>query len=170
MNNVTAKSNETNETNDTDDVRVYNPNMTVEKLTYEEVVYVGDIAIFTIFVKNTGDCELHNVTVTETWFSSGLEYNDVWVPNGNHLWDYDSATRTWTLRGSLPIEDSASFVVYFNVTTNGTLHNNVSANSNETNETNATNETRAYLPDMTVQQPAFPRLKLDSQNSPDGPC
>lgn len=151
-NNVTAKSNLTNDTNGTNQTRAYLPNLTVEKLVNDEIVYVGDIAIFTIFVKNTGDCNLSDVTVTETWFSDGLEFNDVWVPNGHHLWDYDSSTRTWTLRDILPVEDFASFIVYFNVTTNGTLHNNVSAKSNLTNETNATNETRAYLPNMTVSK------------------
>ena len=152
INNVSAVSNLTNETNGTNQTKAYLPNMTVEKITYEETVYVGDQAIFTIFVRNTGDCDLSNVTVTETWFSDGLVFDD-WVPNGDRRWTYDDSTRTWTLVGVLNTTDPlASFVVYFNVTKNGTLHNNVSAKSNLTNETNATNETKAYLPNMTVQK------------------
>ena len=152
INNVSAVSNLTNETNGTNQTKAYLPNMTVEKLTYEETVYVGDQAIFTIFVRNTGDCDLSNVTVTETWFSDGLVFDD-WVHNGNREWTYDDSTRTWTLVGVLNTTDPlASFVVYFNVTKNGTLHNNVSAKSNLTNETNATNKTKAYLPNMTVQK------------------
>ena len=152
INNVSAVSNLTNETNGTNQTKAYLPNMTVEKITYEETVYVGDQAIFTIFVRNTGDCDLSNVTVTETWFSDGLVFDD-WVPNGDRRWTYDDATRTWTLVGVLNTTDPlASFVVYFNVTKNGTLHNNVSAKSNLTNETNATNKTKAYLPNMTVQK------------------
>ena len=152
VNNVSAVSNLTNETNGTNQTKAYLPNMTVEKITYEETVYVGDQAIFTIFVKNTGDCDLSNVTVTETWFSDGLVFDD-WVHNGDRRWNYDDATRTWTLVGVLNTTDPlASFVVYFNVTKNGTLHNNVSAKSNLTNETNATNKTKAYLPNMTVQK------------------
>ena len=81
----------------------------------------------------------------------GLEYNDVWVPNGDRDWIYDAATRTWTLVGVLNTTNPfASFIVYFNVTKNGTLYNNVTAKSNLTNETNATNKTRSYLPNMTL--------------------
>ena len=152
VNNASVVSNLTNETNATNNTTAYKPNLTVEKIADNKVVYVGNETSFTIFVKNTGDCVLHNVTVTESWFSEGLEYNDVWVPNGHHLWDYNKNTRTWTLIGSLPVEDFASFIVYFNVTQNGTLYNNVTAKTNETNDTNATNNTTAYAPNMTVQK------------------
>ena len=148
VNNVSAVSNLTNQTNGTNMTYAYQPNMTVEKLVYEETLYVGDTAIFTIFVKNTGDCELGNVTVVETWFSDGLVFDD-WVSNGHHLWTFDD-NRTWTMIGTLPVDDFASFIVYFNVTQNGTLHNNITAKTNLTNETNATNKTRAYLPNMTI--------------------
>ncbi|WP_171776175.1 Cna B-type domain-containing protein [Methanobrevibacter ruminantium] len=154
VNNASVKSNLTNETNATNNTTAYRPNMTVEKLIYEDTVYVGDTAIFTIFVKNTGDCSLSDVVICEYWFSEGLEYNGVWVPNGDRKWDYDDETRTWTLIGDLAPEGFASFVVYFNVTKNGTLYNNISAKSNLTNETNATNSTRAYLPNMTVMKVA----------------
>ncbi len=151
VNNVTAVSNLTNETNGTNKTRAYLPNMTVQKLIYEDVVYVGEQAIFTIFIKNTGDCDLSNLTVTETWFSDGLVFDD-WVSNGDCHWNYDEATRTWTLVDDLTVGRSVSFIVYFNVTKNGTLHNNISAKTNLTNETNATNETKVYLPNMTVQK------------------
>ena len=128
------------------------PNMTVEKIAYDEFVYVGNETSFTIFVKNTGDCDLDNIVVKESWFSDGLEYNDVWVSNGHHRWTYDKDNRTWTLVGVLNPEDFASFVVYFNVTQNGTLYNKVTAKSNLTNETNASDKTKAYLPNMTIQK------------------
>ena len=153
VNNASAHSDLTNETNATNDTRAYQPNMTVKKLIYDDVVYVGDLAIFTIMVYNTGDCNLSNVTVKETWFSEGLVFDD-WVPNGNYLWDFNEDEMTWTMKGILtPFENNyASFIVYFNVTQNGTLKNNVSASSNLTNETNSSNETHAYDPKMTIEK------------------
>ncbi|WP_458404733.1 right-handed parallel beta-helix repeat-containing protein [Methanobrevibacter sp.] len=139
VNNVTAKSNETNETNDTEEVPVHNPNMTVQKVTLDKEVYVGNTTRFTIVVENTGDCVLDNVYVVDTDYDhSALQY--LRYENGSRNWNYDD-NGNWTLMGTLAIGEKANFTVWFEVLTNGTLENTVTAGSNLTNETNGTNNT-----------------------------
>ena len=150
VNNVTATSNLTNETNNTNNTTAYAPNMTVQKITIEDVVYVGNITSFKIVVTNTGDCNLSEVVVTDVDYSEGLEYANKY-DNSSRLWTYDGNGH-WTLVGDLGVGESAEFTVYFKVLANGTLVNNVSATSNLTNETNNTNNTTAYAPNMTVQK------------------
>ena len=150
INNVSATSNLTNETNNTNNTTAYLPNMTVQKITIEDVVYVGNITSFKIVVTNTGDCNLSDVVVTDVDYSEGLEYANKY-DNSSRLWTYDGNGH-WTLVGDLGVGESAEFTVYFKVLANGTLVNNVSATSNLTNETNNTNNTTAYAPNMTVQK------------------
>jgi uncharacterized repeat protein (TIGR01451 family) len=101
------------------------PNMTVQKIANDVIVYVGNQTSFTIVVTNNGECNLSDVKVTETWFSEGLDFIGVWT-NGSREWTYNGA-KVWTLKGILENGTSASFNVFFNVTKNGTLINNVSA-------------------------------------------
>ena len=151
--NVTTDSPERNYTNNfanNTTKAIADSSIEVIKIANDEFVYVGNETSFTIVVINNGGSTLTNVNVTDTDFSNGLEFNDVWTdPNNN--WTYHG-NGYWTLNNPLPAGENASFTVYFNVTTNGTLVNNVTANSTETNETNATNKTKAFLPNMTVQK------------------
>ena len=151
VNNVTANSTETNESNATNKTVAYLPNMTVVKIANDEIVYVGNVTSFTVVVTNTGDCNLSDVVVTDVDYTTpGLIYADKY-DNSSRLWNYEGNGK-WTLVGDLEVGQSAEFTVYFNVTMNGTLVNNVTAKSNLTNETNGTNQTKAYLPNMTVEK------------------
>ncbi|MEE0936217.1 MAG: DUF11 domain-containing protein, partial [Methanobrevibacter sp.] len=151
--NVTTDSPERNYTNNfanNTTKAIADSSIEVIKIANDDFVYVGNETSFTIVVINSGGSTLTNVNVTDTDFSNGLEFNDVWTdPNNN--WTYHG-NGYWTLNNPLPAGENESFTVYFNVTTNGTLVNNVTANSTETNETNATNKTKAFLPNMTVQK------------------
>ena len=139
VNNVTAKSNITNETNGTNKTKAYKPNMTVIKVTLDKEVYVGNTTRFTIVVENTGDCELDKVYVVDTDYDhSALSY--IKYENGSRNWTYDG-NGNWTLAGPLAVGEKANFTVWFEVLTNGTFINNVTAGSNLTNETNGTNNT-----------------------------
>ena len=150
VNNVSATSNLTNETNSSNNTTAYLPNMTVQKIAVDEIVYVGNTTSFIVVVTNTGDCNLSDVVVTDVDFSQGLEFNGVWT-NGSREWTYDGNGH-WTLVGDLNVGQSAEFTVYFNVTATGVLVNNVTAVSNLTNETNSTNNTTAYGPSMAEQK------------------
>ena len=130
--------------------------MTVQKITIDQVVYVGNTTSFRIVVTNTGDCNLSDVVVTDVDYSEGLVYADKY-DNGSRSWNY-LGNGKWALVGDLGVGESADFTVYFNVLANGTLVNNVTAVSNLTNETNNTNNTTAYLPNMTVQKIAIDEI------------
>ena len=148
VNNVSAKSDETNGTNDTADVVVYSPNMTVEKISLNvtDFVVIGDTVAFNITVTNTGDCDLHNVIVTDEYSGDELVYVDhadkaVWIKSG------DVYTLDALAKGA-----NSTFTIWFTAKTNGTLVNNVSAKSDETNGTNDTADVVVYSPNMTVEK------------------
>ena len=145
VNNVTAKSNETNETNDTADVTVYKPNMTVEKITVNRTVTIGENVVFTIVVTNTGDCNLTDVFVEEKEHE-GLEfvgYSDVegkWTTKDNKI---------FYLEGKL--SKVASFNITFKTTKLGNLTNVVVAGSNKTeNKTTNNNTTVNPICDVVI--------------------
>ena len=133
---------ETNDTNATNNTTAYAPNMTVQKVTLDKEVYVGNTTRFTIVVENTGDCELDKVYVVDTDYDhSALHY--LKYENGSRNWNYDEQYSKWILAGPLAVGEKANFTVWFEVLTNGTFVNNVTAGSNLTNETNGTNNTTA---------------------------
>ncbi|WP_133241925.1 right-handed parallel beta-helix repeat-containing protein, partial [Methanobrevibacter thaueri] len=147
VNNVTARSNVTNDTNDTANVTVYSPNMTVVKvsLNITDFVVVNDTVAFNITVTNTGDCVLGNVTVTE--FFKPSEFRFIRFVGAD--WSSEDNV-TFKYLKPLGLNGNATFTVYFQALTNGTLVNNVTAKSNVTNDTNDTANVTVYSPNMTV--------------------
>jgi len=148
VNNVTARSNVTNDTNDTANVTVYNPNMTVEKvsLNITDFVIVNDTVAFNITVFNKGDCDLHNVTVTDVFDSDEFTFIRYSEDKG---WTKSAEGYVFTY-GNLAKGRNATFTVWFTAKVNGTLNNTAIAKSNETNETNSTANVTVYNPNMTV--------------------
>lgn len=127
-------SNSTNKT-----TTLANPNMTVEKITNNEVVRVGQEVSFTIIVRNTGEYEITGIFVIDDKYSKGLVYDyfvdetNLWKYRGNHRWDY---TRP------LGVGEQASITLFFLTTRTGLLYNSVIAGNNQTNVTkNNTNHT-----------------------------
>ncbi|MBR6993452.1 MAG: DUF11 domain-containing protein, partial [Methanobrevibacter sp.] len=149
VNNVTAKSNETNDTNDTANVTVYSPNMTVEKVTLDNGVFVNNTVRFVIVVTNTGDCNLSDVKVTEDFNPAELKYESIvdstgkWSKSSDYVFVYD---------GNLTVGESANFTIVFTALVNGTLENQVNASSNETDNKTGNNTTTVYKPNMTVEK------------------
>ncbi|WP_458457036.1 hypothetical protein [Methanobrevibacter sp.] len=131
----------------TNTFRIFDPNMTVEKvsLNSSDFVIVNDTVAFNITVRNTGDYNLTNVSVTEFFNSSELKYlrfaGEGWTNIGN-VFTY----------GNLTKGANATFTVWFKVLTNGTLINNVTAKSDQTNDTNDTSNVTVYSPNMTVEK------------------
>jgi uncharacterized repeat protein (TIGR01451 family) len=125
--------------------------MTVQKVTLDNVVFVNDTVRFMIVVTNTGDCDLHNITVTEDFDSKELEFKDMvdangWKQTGNYVFVYD---------GALAKGNSTNFTVVFTALTNGTLTNTVNVTSNETTNKSTNNTTTVYKPNMTVAKLAL---------------
>ena len=122
--------------NATNKTTAYKPNMTVEKIALNKTVYLGNQTSFTIVVRNTGDCDLGNVTVVEKSYT-GLVFDSYINGTGN----WKRVGDKFVLDGVLAKNASASFRVIFNTTVSGNFTNVVVANSNVTENKTTENKT-----------------------------
>ena len=147
INTISLATNITNpiEVNSTK-TRVYSPNMTVNKKVDDSTVNMGDKAVFTIEVTNTGDRLLNDVFVSEN-FDSALIYGGYESINGE--WSFND--NVFALK-SLDVGESASFKVYFNTTISGNFENAVVAGfENKTSDSSKDNVTVEKIPtEVTV--------------------
>ena len=145
LNNITVTTNETDNKTSNDTVHVYSPNMTIKKVAFtNKEINLGDVVRFIIYVKNTGDCDLHNVTITEK-APDGLEYSKM---QGTWRKDGDSYTYTRILKPGV----EQALILSYKVTKYGNLTNVVVGNSSETE--NVTNDTTVHVitPNMAVEK------------------
>ena len=127
-----------NLTNITIDVYPSNPDMSVDKISLNKTVNVGEQVSFVIVVKNTGDCDLTGVYVIEDEYSEGIVLDHM-LPNSD--WIFDGISK-FTYGKTLGRGQSANFTVIFNTTSVGFKFNHVIAGNNNTNKTvNSTNTT-----------------------------
>ncbi|WP_296876391.1 right-handed parallel beta-helix repeat-containing protein [uncultured Methanobrevibacter sp.] len=140
-NNVTSGLANITFDNDTVNFRVYAPNMTVEKISNNKNVKVGEMASFTIIVKNTGDCNLTGVYVIDNG-AEGLNYDHFVDESGK--WSFDGKNK-WTYGDVLGISQASNFTVFFKALSEGFKVNTAVAGNNLTNDTvnsiNTTNVT-----------------------------
>uniref|UniRef100_UPI00388DF5C8 hypothetical protein n=1 Tax=Methanobrevibacter sp. TaxID=66852 RepID=UPI00388DF5C8 len=136
VNTVNATSKETKNVTTHNETLVVNPNMTVEKLTLNETVVIGDDVYFMIVVTNTGDCDLSDVVVTESYSSDELTLKDF---SNKDLWT--RSDDVFTYNGVLTPGESANFTVWFTTKVNGTVVNTVNASSNLTENKTSKNTT-----------------------------
>ncbi len=135
----------------------YHPDMSVQKITLDKKVRVGQQVSFRIVVKNTGDCNLTGVYVIDREYSEGLVFDHM-LPNDD--WTYVGDGK-FVYAKTLGIDESASFIVVFNTTSVGFKVNNVIAGNNITNDTvNSTNTTRV------VNDTVPPELKNSTPKHP----
>ena len=174
-NNVTTGLGNHTFDNDTVTFNVYTPKMTVEKISNNKTVKVGELTSFTIVVKNTGDCNLTGVYVIDKG-ADGLKYDHTVDETGK--WSYDGNGR-WNYNGTLGIGESAEFTIVFKAMSEGFKVNNAIAGNNLTNDTvNSTNTTNVTVdhdvpenetdvPDNTTVHPEKPvkpaKAKIDSK-------
>ncbi|KAA0007142.1 MAG: DUF11 domain-containing protein, partial [Thermoplasmata archaeon] len=63
-------------------VTVIHPSISIEKKAYPSVIHSGDNVTWNITIKNTGDCELYNITINDsngyTTTISSLSPNETW--------------------------------------------------------------------------------------------
>lgn len=119
------------------------PNMTVQKITINETVKVGDLVSFDIIVNNTGNCSLTGVYVIDDDYADGLEYDHFVDETGK--WSYEGKGK-WSYKGVLGIGESAGFTIVFKALSDGLKVNNVTAGNNITNTTvNSTNTTNVTV-------------------------
>ena len=140
---VVAGANHTSNKTANNTTVVYAPNLSVIKLVNTPNVYLGNQTIFTIIVKNTGDCSLDGVWVAEN-IPDGLVYagfaGDNWVKVG------DKFVYNFTLAAG----QSVNFTIVFNTTKSGNFTNIVVAGANHTSNKTANNTTVVYAPSLEV--------------------
>ena len=153
-------------------VHIYNPSMSVRKISLNKTVYLGEQVGFVIVVSNTGDCDLTGVYVIDNDFTEGIVLNNM-VPNGD--WTFDGKDK-FTYSKTLGVGESANFTVIFNTTSVGFKVNNVTAGNNITNETvNSTNNTTVVNktvppePDTPEPEPPVPVPPQPVPPSPEVP-
>ena len=111
-------------------VEVLKPSFTIEKITMNKTVNLGDSITFEIVVHNTGKTDLNNITVVEELFE-GLIYDHYidstgwWTNNG----------LSWTLNKILSPGEYSRFYVVFNTTRAGNFTNVISCDNLTANST-----------------------------------
>ena len=148
---VSVDSNETSKKRANDNVVVIAPSLSVEKITLNKTVNLGEQVTFEIIVHNTGSTDLTNVVVREDQFE-GLKYSSFVDYTGN--WKYNGDL-TWTLTNPLKAGEYSGFFVVFDTTRAGDFVNVVVAKSNEVPETPAHNNTKVITPENPSYNPSM---------------
>ena len=140
----------------------------VDKLTVNGTVFLGQNVDFVVVVNNTLTDDngtgvvLHNVTITEIFRTSELEYVDhtnkeKWVIGGSYtiteIVDGESVEYTCLIlnyQGVLNFTESSNFTITFKTLVNGTLINTVNLTTNETGNYTAYNNTTVVPTSINV--------------------
>ena len=118
--------------------------MTIQKISNNKTVKVGETVKFTIILTNTGDCNLTGVYIKDNEYSNGLVYLS--YIDKNNEWTFDGID-TWTYKGILQPGESISLDILFRAITAGVKNNTAIAGHNITNDTvNSTNTTKVIVP------------------------
>ena len=144
VNNVSSGYNNINISNSSNKTIVFNPNMTIQKISNNKIVKIGETVRFTIILTNTGDCNLTGVYIKDNEYSNGLVYLS--YIDKNNEWTFDGID-TWTYKGILQPGESISLDILFRAITAGVKNNTAIAGHNITNDTvNSTNTTKVIVP------------------------
>ena len=135
-NTVNATSKESKNLTVMNNTYVLSPNLTVQKVTINKTVIVGDDVYFMIVVTNIGNCELDNVTVYEIYDSNELD--SITLINGKKWTQFGN---TFIYDGRLAPGLSTNFTVKFTAKALGNITNTVKVSSNETANKTSNNNT-----------------------------
>lgn len=148
LNNVIVGSYQTGNKTSNDTVDVLFANFTVEKISLNPKVGIGETSSFDIVIKNTGLLDLTGIFVSEV-IPEGLTYlshsnTDEWVKNGD----------VFNYLKSLGVDETIKFTINFNTTKIGNWTNTVIAGSNQTDNKTAENTTEVV--NKTVNETIYP--------------
>ena len=132
-----------------DTVTVLEPNYTIEKLTVNRVILLGDTAFFEIIIRNTGEVTLRNFTVYESFFDDGLVY-DAWYDDTG-LWSKNDDL-SWTFNSYLTPGVVTGFFVAFNTTKLGSFDNVVTLTGDLIPKKTANNTIDVVKPEFSVEK------------------
>jgi len=125
---------------------VINPEISVEKLTLNKTVDIGDEVQFTIVVNNTGNVDLDNITLVES-YDSRLEFVTITSEGWN-----TTDNITFVYKDKLAVGEVAVLNITFKALEGGVAINIVEVTTNETSGDIAKNTTLVKLPDFTVEK------------------
>ncbi|WP_297826011.1 right-handed parallel beta-helix repeat-containing protein [uncultured Methanobrevibacter sp.] len=142
---VSVKSNETKDifTNNTTFVKAYN--FTVEKLSLNKTVALGETVVYTIVITNTGSVEMSDVTAIEN-YPSALEFvsvNSGWSTNDNRTFVYDSP---------LAAGSKAILNITFKAVEGGNVTNVVTVGNKSSNNTTFVKDYRFIVEKMALDK------------------
>ena len=144
---VTSSENDTNKSNNNASI----PNITAvdvvdltiaKEANVEDIAYVGQNIVFTVTVKNIGQCDATNVNVSEV-----LSPHIKMVGYSTWVGDYDVDEGVWYI-GDLARGDWAQLIIVTEVVSAGNISNVVVVTSSE-NDTNKSNN-NASIPNITA--------------------
>ena len=152
---IVVNSNEVPNKTANDTVTVLKPDYTIEKVTVNKVVTLGEGAYFDIIIRNTGETTLRNFTVHETFFDDGLVYNNwyddtgLWSKTGNHSWTFNSYLSPGVVTG---------FFVTFNTTKVGHFTNVVTLTGDDIPNKTSNDTVDVVKPDYTIEKLTVNRI------------
>ena len=126
------------------------PEYTIDKVTINRTVNIGEEVMFEIIVHNTGKINIHNIVVRDI-AGAGLDYlsfiddEGCWIKNSD---------LSWNLTESLVPGEYSSFFVVFNATKAGVLENVIESG-------NLTSS--AYVEVEEIPKPENPGLILEAE-------
>ena len=129
---------------------VINADLTKESMN--KTTFIGEKIDFKITVKNTGPIEISDMTIEDSDFSKELVYLNYTIESGN--WTYDPAEKVWKL-DSLKPGKSATLILTFKSTTNGTFYNNATLLTKEYVLKNVSETTNVYTPQLFTKKIAL---------------
>ncbi len=131
-----------------DSVKVLKPDFSVEKLTVNKIIHLGEIAYFEIIIRNTGEVTLTNLTVYETDFE-GLIYAGWFDDTG--LWSKNDDL-SWTFNSYLSPGVYTGFFVSFNTTKTGHFINVVNVTNDLVPNKTANDTVDVVKPEFSVEK------------------
>ena len=135
------------------EVLPYNPNVHVTKVVNTTHAYVGDNVTYEIIVKNTGNTPIKYLSFDESDLGI-LKFNDYY---SHDEWIYNKTANSFTFNRPLGLNESTVIALYYTVTGEGSVVNNVTVlfNENTTDASSKNLTTEFKKPQMTVKKVAL---------------
>ena len=143
-NEVFVSSNQTENKTSNNTTEVLKCDLYVEKIAHNKTVAINEIVTFEIFVKNTGEIDLTDVTVKDIP-QEGLNYVGY-----RHTNDWNYVGGVWKLNRVLEPQASSVIYVYYNATKLGNLTNTAVVSSNKTENKTDNDTVEVLRPHMSV--------------------
>ena len=114
---------------------VVKPEYTIEKITLNKTVSVGQQVLFEIVVRNTGKVDIDDIVISESEieglvFDHFIDYMNVWINDG----------MTWRLNTSLHSGEVRSLYLAYNTTKSGNITNIITSGNLTSNATVEVND------------------------------